>query len=134
MRRSDQREPRTAGNPASEDARAEELNPQPLPPSTHQSEWRDLDVDEQRLEAPLNAGTPPGMTRKDVQGRFELARHLEPHVFPADAKAIRDMAAATAVPQSLQDDLERLPDAVYADVNEVWTALGHGVEDSARRT
>lgn len=112
---------------------AEDMASEPVPPSSRAGEWRDADVGDS-MGTVHDAGTPPGMDRQDVTGRSELARHLDPGEFPADAQAIREMAAAHGVPASLRTELTRLPDAIYADVNEVWTALGHGVEDVSRRT
>ncbi|GLZ76683.1 hypothetical protein Afil01_14900 [Actinorhabdospora filicis] len=58
--------------------------------------------------------------------RPPLADYLDDADFPADARRVREMAAASGVPLPMRTELTRLPDALYADVNEVWTALGHG--------
>lgn len=101
------------------------------------NDWRDPDggsVDDGLMTAGTQPGAPPGMTPEDVDGRSELARHLNNGEFPVNAQRVREMADANDAPQALRTELTRLPDAEYANVSEVWEALGHGVEDDSRRT
>lgn len=108
----------------------------PGAPSRSQ-DWRDPDgasVDDGLMTAGARPGAPPGMTREDVDGRSELARHLNNGEFPVNAERVREMADDNNAPQELRTELTGLPDAEYACVTEVWEALGHGVEDDSRRT
>ena len=102
--------------------RAEEWK-DPEPPGEDQPEIL-MDPDLER------AGTPPGMNPQDVEGRYELARYLRYTGFPADRDALVEMARSTQAPQRMRDDLARLPKGrEFANVTEVWEALGHGVEE-----
>lgn len=108
----------------------------PGAPSRSQ-DWRDPDggsVDDELMTAGTEPGSPPGMTREDVDGRSDLARHLNNGEFPVNAARVREMADENDAPQALRTELTRLPDAEYGSVTEVWAALGHGVEDDTRRT
>ena len=82
----------------------------------------------------LVGGTPPGMDRKDVVGRSELARRLQPSVFPATRKQLLESAEETNAPDVIRSLLARLPeDQSYENVQDVWRALGGGTEDVEHR-
>jgi hypothetical protein len=104
--------------------------------ATHVEEWRDPepsgedqpDVDRAPGET-LVGGTPPGMTEADVELRSEVASSLGKDVWPATGAALRERAQDARAPDRVQSVLARLDPAVtYRNVQEVWTALGGGVE------
>ena len=83
---------------------------------------------EEHLEEEAPADDEPGtdvrLTSDDVEGRADLARHLQPSVFPAD----RDRLIASAVDLNAPDPviarLQQLPlGREFFDVREVWDAL-----------
>jgi hypothetical protein len=103
---------------------------------THAEEWKDPEPpgddqpDPGLVATSEQPGVPPGMTPGDVEGRSALARSLPPSAFPADAAALRRVAAESFAPQPVLDVLGRLPEGrEYANVNEVWRALGGHVEE-----
>jgi len=84
-------------------------------------------------DATLTGGTPAGMTADDVEGRTELARFLRPSAFPSDAAGLlataRDEGATDAVLGELSRLAEEEPAGrVFDNVQDVWRAMGHGVE------
>jgi hypothetical protein len=80
-------------------------------------------------------GTPPGMDADDVAGRSELARWLQPSVYPADRERLLQSAVETQAPDAVTSLLAKLPsDVSYQNVQEVWRALGGGTEDVSHRT
>jgi hypothetical protein len=85
-------------------------------------------------EGELVGGVPPGVDVRDVIGRSELARWLQPSVFPATAGELLGSATETDAPGDVWGLLETLPqDRVYQNVQDVWRTLGGGVEDPAYR-
>ena len=79
----------------------------------------------------LTGGTPAGMDASDVQGRSELARFLRPSAFPANANQLLVVAREEGAPDSTLAELEGLrgqSGQTFENVQEVWRALGHGVE------
>jgi hypothetical protein len=103
---------------------------------THAEEWKDQepsgedqpDVGVRPNEA-LVGGTPPGMTEEDVAGRSELARALVPSLFPADRDTLLASLEDGTAPDSVIAQVRQLPSGqTYQNVNDVWAALGHGVE------
>ena len=76
------------------------------------------------------------MTEADVEGRSELARFLRRSAFPADAKGLIAVARRDQAPDEVVRELARLEEdqagRTFANVQEVWAALGHGIEE--RRT
>lgn len=84
-------------------------------------------------EGTLPRGTPPGMDQQDVMDRSELARWLQPSVFPADRDRLLDSAAQTNAPDQIRELLQRLPAGrSYENVQDLWRSLGRGTE--AHRT
>ncbi|MFL6136406.1 MAG: DUF2795 domain-containing protein [Frankiaceae bacterium] len=104
--------------------------------STRAQEWRDPQAageDEPEVDrAPgttLTGGTPDGMTAEDVERRSRLASYLDRSAFPAVRGQLVDDAAANHAPDEIMAELHRLPDGrEFANVNDVWTALGGGSE------
>jgi hypothetical protein len=73
----------------------------------------------------------PAMSRDEVEARSELARHLEPHRFPARPAELVAMATEQHAPDDMVISLARLPDRTYDTVGEVWVALGGHRESRA---
>jgi hypothetical protein len=85
-------------------------------------------------EGQLVGGVPAGVDERDVIGRSELARWLQPSVFPATAGELLGSATETDAPDDVWGLLETLPRGrVYQNVQDVWRTLGGGVEDPAHR-
>lgn len=108
----------------------------------HQQEWRQPesvdagDVESARLATGgAQRGTPPGMDVTDVAGRSELARWLQPAVFPAEPQRLMRSARETGAPDHILRLIGRLPvDRRYSNVQEMWRDLGGGSEDATRRS
>ncbi|NLT54960.1 MAG: DUF2795 domain-containing protein [Actinomycetales bacterium] len=74
-------------------------------------------------------GTPEGMTSRDVEDRFEVARFLGPSAFPADRDGLLQVAQANRASDRVVDLLRDLPDGErYRNVQDVARALGVGTE------
>lgn len=76
-------------------------------------------------------GPVNGMSSDEVNDRAELARYLEPSVFPARPAALVETARSNFAPDGALRRLERLPDETYGNVAEVWTAMGGRTEPDA---
>ncbi len=74
-------------------------------------------------------GTRP--TDEELEARSELARHLNPSLFPADRESLLASAEANHAPAWVIDALGALPDASFPNVEAVWGALGGSVERRA---
>ncbi|MGH2661644.1 MAG: DUF2795 domain-containing protein [Actinomycetota bacterium] len=82
--------------------------------------------------------TPEGSLSPDqLEERSEIARHLDPSVFPADRDTLLRNARARNAPvgvierlEQLPDTrLEQLPDTRFENVQAVWEALGGTTEE-----
>jgi hypothetical protein len=60
----------------------------------------------------------------DFELRSEIARHLEPSIFPASRDDIIRVAHREQAPTEVLRWLERLPEGRYPNVEAVWEALG----------
>ncbi|HEX3005044.1 MAG TPA: DUF2795 domain-containing protein [Angustibacter sp.] len=109
--------------------------------STHAEEWREPEPagedqptgDEHVVPEWLEQGTPPGMTPDDVEERSQLARFLDPSVFPADRDALVESAQRNEAPDVVVDRLRQLPaDQQFHTTQDVARAAGLGTEE--RRT
>ncbi len=77
----------------------------------------------------LAGGVPDGMTERDVEERAEIASYLGKEVWPAGSQALLAKAQEMGAPDSVLDQLRRLPDsAVFDNVQDVWQALQGGTE------
>jgi|SRR5215213_5177473 len=72
-----------------------------------------------------------GLSRGEVIGRSELAIHLRPSIFPAGRDAILECAEEEHAPADLLGQLRALPHGSYANVQEVWEALGGKREEGS---
>lgn len=74
-------------------------------------------------------GAPSGMTPEDVIVRSDLARHLEPSIFPARRSALLGSLHRHQAPDGLMERVADLPSAQeYRNVQAVVQAMGFGVE------
>jgi hypothetical protein len=60
----------------------------------------------------------------DFELRSELARHVEPSIFPASRDEVIRSAQRKQAPAEVLRWLERLPDGEYLNFEGVWEALG----------
>jgi hypothetical protein len=100
-------------------------------------------VEDFRLQESPGTGTPPpdpadagedgdALTPFGVRARSELARHLEPSVFPADREALLGSVRDRPGAEEVATALGRLPEGrQFANVQEVWEALGGGEDRPA---
>ncbi|HEY0689745.1 MAG TPA: DUF2795 domain-containing protein [Kribbella sp.] len=76
-----------------------------------------------------------GIDQGDVVERAELARWLQPSVFPASAERLVQSAADTHAPDRIMGMLKSLPaQESYDSLQDVWRALGGGTEDIEHRS
>jgi hypothetical protein len=74
------------------------------------------------------AASPDTLSHDEIEARAELARHLEPSVFPADRAALLASAQRQQAPAAVIERLSALPDGTYDHLEAVWEALGGRVE------
>jgi Protein of unknown function (DUF2795) len=74
------------------------------------------------------SATPDTLTHDEIEARAELARHLQPSVFPADRAALIASARQLGASDDLVEQLQALPDGTFDHVEAVWEALGGRVE------
>lgn len=104
--------------------------------STHAEEWKDPEpVGEDQPDADLApggtllGGTPDGMAPDDVEGRSELASYLGKDRYPMVRAQVIDLVIDRNAPQRVIDLVRELPsDREFANVNDIWSALGGSVE------
>lgn len=60
----------------------------------------------------------------EVEARSDLARHLQPSVFPGDRDALVASARERHAPAWVVEQLRRLPDGEFVNLEAVWEALG----------
>jgi hypothetical protein len=66
----------------------------------------------------------------ELEARSEIARHLDPSVFPADREGLLQTAVDNNAPASVMDRLADLPeDVIFENVQMVWESLGGSVEE-----
>lgn len=103
---------------------------------THAEEWKSAEPsgeDEPDVDLAPNTtlvgGLPDGMSPDDVAGRSELAAVLGRGVYPAAREQLIERATDESAPVAVVDRLRTLPAGrPFANVNEVWEALGGSVE------
>jgi Protein of unknown function (DUF2795) len=86
-------------------------------------------AEESRQQEPAAEGEMAPDARPDVEtlaeARAELARHLEPSVFPAAKESLLESASSQGAPNAVIGTLQRLPDGkTFRTFEEVWEALG----------
>ena len=77
-------------------------------------------AEEFREQEPLDEQGRPG---DPIEARAELARRLEPSVFPAERDDLLASAERKHAPDWLLDALKGLPDAAYPTTESVWRAM-----------
>jgi hypothetical protein len=80
------------------------------------------------LTSPVDVG---GLQHDEIEARSELARHLQPSIFPAERSKLVASATALGAAPALVDALAQLPDRSYENVQAVWAALGGHIESHA---
>ena len=86
-------------------------------------------AEESRQQEAAGEGQPEPdahpVVETDAEARADLARHLEPSVFPADRQALLTSASGQEAPASVMEILRRLPEGrTFGTLEEVWEALG----------
>ncbi|MQA01924.1 MAG: DUF2795 domain-containing protein [Streptosporangiales bacterium] len=102
----------------------------------HSEEWRQPEAPADDEPEPPGApggtyrgATPPGLDPDEVEPRTEMARHLEPSVFPTDRAGVLQSATANNAPDEIVAQLYELPaGVVFRTMQDVWSALGGGQE------
>jgi hypothetical protein len=97
--------------------------------------------DDPVVDALLTSGADfGGLSHDEIEARSDLARHLQPSIFPARREALIASATALGASPALIDALSKLPEATYENVQAVWAALGghtesrdHEVRDESPR-
>jgi len=71
-------------------------------------------------------------TDEELEARTDLARHLEPSIFPADRQALIESAERHHAPEWILDALAGLSgDRIFENTEAVWEALGGSREARA---
>lgn len=66
----------------------------------------------------------------EAESRAELARWVQPSVFPADRQTLAESARDLEAPEPVLAALARLPDGVtFANIQAVWAELGGSIEE-----
>ena len=87
-------------------------------------------TDEDLVEAEAARVQPgEGLSQDEVELRSDIARFLQPSVFPAGADELIKSAEEQHAPDAILSLLKRLPDGEFENVQAVWEALGGDVEE-----
>ena len=82
------------------------------------------DFREQEGSGEDEPGTDARLTVGPAEARGELARHLQPSVFPADRESLLGSAREMNAPESILTLLQGVPEGrEFQNVSEVWSAL-----------
>ena len=113
-------------------------------PLTHGSGVESHSREDHRQEPPAEGEMVPDSSRRpdvempdglgidldDADARAEIARYLAGAAFPGRTEELVRAAQDSNAPQAVLDQLRSLPDSQYANVQEVWVALGGEPEDN----
>ncbi|NUR59562.1 MAG: DUF2795 domain-containing protein [Catenulispora sp.] len=133
----------TKHSPLRDDILKHETEPLAHGGDSRAERWRQLEEERDEPERPTAppptdshaGGTPPGMDAADVRGRSELARWLQPSAFPADRGRLLRSTRDTNAPDWAVEAIGGLPAGRrFENVQDVWQALGGGVEDVTHRS
>ncbi len=98
-------------------------------------EFRDQEApgdDEPVPDARLTGGeavTDAALAPDELEARSDLARFLQPAVFPASRADLLASAEEEHAPPAILSQLQRLPEGeTFENVQQVWTALGGSAE------
>lgn len=73
----------------------------------------------------VEPATPGVLREEEAETRSDLARYLDPSVFPAGKEALASSALAHHAPPWVLDVLDRLPDGIEFDTFErAWESVG----------
>ena len=81
-----------------------------------------------RISGDRGSASEDLLSYDEVEDRTEIARHLQPSVFPADRDRLLASAEELHAPVAVLDRLRSLPDGTFEHFEAVWEALG-GRED-----
>lgn len=82
------------------------------------------DFREQEGSGEDEPGTDARLTVGPAEARGDLARHLQPSIFPAGREALIESAREMHAPESVLTLLESVPEGRdFRNVSEVWEAL-----------
>ena len=103
---------------------------------THAEEWKDAEPSGEDQpdgdlapDGTMHGGTPTGMDADDLEGRAEIATYLGKDSYPMVRAQIIDLVMDRKAPDRVVDLVRRLPSGTeFHNINEVWTAIGGGVE------
>lgn len=80
----------------------------------------------------LAGGVPAGMTEQDVEGRSELASHLG-RSWPTTSEQLLLVATGNEAPDRVLEALRGLPPGrIYANLQQVWSAVSGGHVETHR--
>jgi hypothetical protein len=96
------------------------------PEAPGEDQPEDATFPEPGLDRP--GGAPEGITQPEAEQRSRFASYLNRSLFPADPARLRAAAQQANAPQDVLALLDRLPEAEYLNVAEVWQAVGGGIE------
>lgn len=78
----------------------------------------------------FTGASPPGMSSGDVEGRAEIAMYVDRSTYPAGRDDLVAEMRENNAPDRLIGQADRLPEGQeFQNVQEVWEALGGGVEE-----
>ena len=104
----------------------------PVEARAHEEREQEGPGDDEPTPDALLTGEPApnadALSHDEVEARTELARRLDPSVFPADRAALVANAQRRQAPPQLIERLSGLPDGTFDHVEAVWEALGGRVE------
>jgi hypothetical protein len=109
----------THGSPAQ--SRAEEFREQEGPGDDEPTPDSRISGDRARVDEDT-------LSYDEIEARTDLARHLEPSVFPAGREELAASARRMHAPDGLLAQLGGLPDGRFDNLEAVWEALGGRVE------
>lgn len=128
--------------PRMDDERQKETEPMErgAPVPSRAEEFREMEAasdDEPSPDARLSGDR--GMVPEDqlgpdeLEARSDIARHLDPSIFPANREGLLQNARDNHAPEGILSLLSRLPDetTTFDNVQAVWQALGGAVEERA---
>jgi hypothetical protein len=94
----------------------------------------DEDSPDARLSGDRGLVGEDALDPDQLEARSEIARHLEPSIFPADRETLLSSARDNGAPNSVMERLRQLPEGtVFENVQAVWTAVGGASEGGANR-
>jgi hypothetical protein len=96
------------------------------PEAPGEDQPEDAEFPEPGLDRP--GGAPRGITQTEAERRSRFASYLSRSLFPADPTRLRAAARQANAPDDVLALLDRLPEAEYLNIAEVWQAVGGGIE------